>query len=158
MAKLSYSNVVAGLLLMATAYLFYHTFDEAYQTSILTAGRGPVFFPRIVLGAMLLFSLITLVEGQIKSRSGDDRDGGPGLAPRVLLPAVVVTGGYILSISWAGFVIPTVIFTFLLPLVLGYRNWLLAAAISISYTISVWYIFERVFLIILPSSPWFGAI
>lgn len=143
---------------MATAYLFYHTFDGAYQTSILTAGRGPIFFPRIVLGMMFLFCLITLFESGIKSRSVDNLKGGAGMAPWVLLPAIAVTGGYILSINWAGFVIPTMIFTFLLPLILGYRNWLITVIISISYTIFVWYIFEKIFLIILPSSPWFEAI
>ena len=153
MAKPSFSTVVGLLILLATAYLFFHTFDEVYQTSILTAGRGPVFFPRIILGAMALFSLIVIFEGL---GAENDRLGLNALL--VVLAATVVTGGYIFSITWAGFVLPTMLFTFLLPFILGYRNWLIGLMVALIYTVAVWYIFEMVFLIILPSSPWFELI
>ncbi|WP_419737846.1 tripartite tricarboxylate transporter TctB family protein [Ruegeria sp.] len=153
MAKPSFSSIVGGLILLATVYLFYHTFDAAYQTSILTAGRGPVFFPRIVLGAMAVFSLVVIAEGFAEESDGLGRN-----ALVVVAVAIAITGGYIFSINWAGFVIPTLIFTFVLPFVLGYRNWKITLVISIIYTFSVWYIFEKVFLIILPSSPWFEVI
>ena len=153
MAKPSFSTVVGLLILLATAYLFFHTFDEVYQTSILTAGRGPVFFPRIILGAMALFSLIVIFEGL---GAENDRLGLNALL--VVLAAIVVTGGYIFSITWAGFVLPTMLFTFLLPFILGYRNWLIGLMVALIYTVAVWYIFEMVFLIILPSSPWFELI
>lgn len=153
MARVSFSSVVGGLILLTTAYLFFHTFEAAYQTSILTAGRGPVFFPRIILGAMALFSCVVIVEGL-----GEETEVPSRKAMQVLLAAIGVTGGYILSINWAGFVIPTLLFTLILPLILGYRNWLLTLAISVIYTFAVWYIFEKVFLIILPSSPWFELI
>lgn len=153
MAKPTFTSFVGGLILLATAYLFFHTFDEAYQTSILTAGRGPVFFPRIILGAMGLLSLIVIAEGL------SEENEPLGLnALLVTLSAIIVTGGYIFSINWAGFVLPTMLFTFLLPFILGYRNWLISLAIAVIYTVAVWYIFEKVFLIILPSSPWFELI
>lgn len=153
MAKSTFTSFVGGLILLATAYLFFHTFDEAYQTSILTAGRGPVFFPRIILGAMGLLSLIVIAEGL------SEENEPLGLnALLVTLSAIIVTGGYIFSINWAGFVLPTMLFTFLLPFILGYRNWLISLAIAVIYTVAVWYIFEKVFLIILPSSPWFELI
>lgn len=153
MNKLSFSSLVGGVILLATAFLLYHTFDEAYQTSMLTAGRGPVFYPRIILSVMLLLSLIVIGEGLFQST---EMPSGHALV--VLLAAIVVTGAYIFSINWAGFVIPTLLFSFLLPMILGYRNWPLALGISVVYTTAVWYIFEKVFLIILPSSPWFEAI
>jgi len=151
--KPSFSSFVGGLILLATACLFFHTFDEAYQTSALTAGRGPIFFPRIILGALALLSLIVIAEGR-----GEPSDPISLNAFLIVLTAIIVTGGYIFSINWAGFVLPTMLFTFLLPLVLGYRNWFVGLMIALIYTIVVWYIFEKVFLIILPSSPWFEAI
>lgn len=150
MVKPSFSSVIGGLTLLTTAFLIWHTFDDVYHTSILTAGRGPVFFPRIVLGAMAVFSVIVMVEGL-------DEPSDP-MSPKafaVLGAAVALAGAYIFSINRAGFVIPTLLFTALLPFVLGYRKWMTVLAISVIYTFSVWYIFEKVFLIILPSSPWF---
>lgn len=152
-ANPSFSSVIGGLILLATTFLFWHTFDEAYQTSILTAGRGPVFFPRMVLAAMALFSLAVIVDGFAEET---DWTGRKALAITGL--AVAITGGYIFSINWAGFVLPTLLFTALMPFVLGYRNWMIILLISVIYTFAVWYVFEKVFLIILPSSPWFEVI
>ena len=150
MARLSFSSMIGGLILLATAYLFYHTFDAAYQTSLLTAGRGPVFYPRIVLAAMALFSVIVMAEG-----IGETEEYPTRRALLVVFAAIGLTGAYIFSISPFGFVIPTAFFTFLLPLVLGYRNVVVTLLIAVLYTAAVWYIFNEVFLIILPSSPWF---
>jgi len=153
MAKTSFSSVIGGLILLTTAFLIWHTFDDVYQTSLLTAGRGPVFFPRIVLGAMAVFSLIVMVEGL-----GETCEPVSLSAFAVAGLAVALTGAYIFSINWAGFVIPTVLFTALLPFVLGYKKWKTVLTISVIYAFAVWYIFEKVFLIILPSSPWFEVI
>ena len=150
MAKPSFSSVIGGLILLTTVFLIWHTFDDVYQTSILTAGRGPVFFPRIVLGAMAVFSLIVIIEGL-----GETSDPMRLNAFAAVGLAVALTGAYIFSINWAGFVIPTLLFTTLLPFILGYRKWKTVLTISVIYTLSVWYVFEKVFLIILPSSPWF---
>ena len=150
MAKPSFSSVIGGLILLTTVFLIWHTFDDVYRTSILTAGRGPVFFPRIVLGAMAVFSLIVIVEGL-----GETSDPMRLNAFAAVGLAVALTGAYIFSIDWAGFVIPTLLFTTLLPFILGYRKWKTVLTISVIYTLSVWYVFEKVFLIILPSSPWF---
>lgn len=150
MVKPSFSSVIGGLILLTTVFLIWHTFDDVYQTSILTAGRGPVFFPRIVLGAMAVFSLIVIVEGL-----GETSDPMRLNAFAAVGLAVALTGAYIFSINWAGFVIPTLLFTTLLPFILGYRKWKTVLTISVIYTLSVWYVFEKVFLIILPSSPWF---
>lgn len=150
MVKPSFSSVIGGLILLTTVFLIWHTFDDVYQTSILTAGRGPVFFPRIVLGAMAVFSLIVIIEGL-----GETSDPMRLNAFAAVGLAVALTGAYIFSINWAGFVIPTLLFTTLLPFILGYRKWKTVLTISVIYTLSVWYVFEKVFLIILPSSPWF---
>lgn len=153
MTQPSLATLIGGLILLTTGYLFYHTFEPAYQTSILTAGRGPVFFPRIVLGAMLVTSCVVMIEGLYETASIPTMR-----VALVALVAIGLTGAYIFSIERAGFVIPTLLFTFLLPFVLGYRNWLIVTVIAVIYTLAVWYIFEKIFLIILPSSPWFEVI
>lgn len=154
MAKPSLATLIGGLVLLTTVYLLYHTFDAAYQTSMLTAGRGPVFFPRIVLGVMLVLSCIVVVEGLFEKNTGI-----PTMrVVLVALAAIGLTGAYIFSMERAGFVISTLLFTCLLPFVLGYRNWPVVLVTAVIYTFAVWYIFEKLFLIILPSSPWFEVI
>jgi putative tricarboxylic transport membrane protein len=148
--KLSVTTVTAAGSLLATLFLIWHTFDPVYQTSFMTAGRGPVFYPRIILWAMLLFSVIVLWEDHGKAEKLEVR-GTYGWT----ISALVATGLYTLAITRIGFVFSTVIFMVLLPWFMGYRRILVILVLAVVYTLTVWYVFEEIFLIILPSSPWF---
>jgi putative tricarboxylic transport membrane protein len=148
--KLSTTTVTTAGILLATLFLIWHTFDPVYQTSFMTAGRGPVFYPRIILWAMLLFSAIVLWEDRGKGANNEAR-GAYGWT----IAALVATGLYTLAITRIGFVFSTVIFMCVLPWFMGYRRIPVILIIAVLYTLAVWYVFEKVFLIILPSSPWF---
>jgi hypothetical protein len=130
-----------------------HTFAPAYQTSILTAGRGPVFFPRFLLALMIVVSLVIVWEGR--------REPALALPPLPeagpVLAAMAATGGYLWGIGQAGFLIATIAYTLVLPRALGYRNWPVTLALAAVYPVAVWYVFQEVFRIILPASPWFTA-
>jgi putative tricarboxylic transport membrane protein len=99
---------------------------------------------------MGVFSLIVVFEG-LSTHS----EAMSTQAYLVLSAGVALTGAYIFTINWAGFVIPTLISTSLMPITLGYKKWKTMLILSVIYSLGVWYIFEKVFLIILPSSPWF---
>lgn len=135
-----------------TVFLLIETLDEVYAVSVLTSGRGPVFFPRILLGVMLFLSVAVTIQGF-------NQPSAPITRQQLLLVFAVVglTGVYILSITAVGFLISTVVFVFALPWLLGYRNLLVIGAVTGLYPIAVWYVFEKIFKIILPSSPWFDA-
>lgn len=152
MARISWTTIVGGVTLLVTAFLFYHTFDPAYDVSILTAGRGPVFFPRILLGLMFVLSVVVMVEGRLEAPR-------PVSGHQFLLvgATLAVTGLYIWGITAAGFLISTVAYVFVLPWLLGYRKALAIVLLAALYPVSVWYLFEKVFKIILPSSPWFDS-
>ena len=152
MARISWTSVIGCVALLLTAFLYHHTFDEASAVSAVTAGRGPVFFPRIVLGAMLVLSLAVIYEGS--------KDALAPVAPRQLLlvgAALGLTGLYIAAIMTAGFLIATTVFVFALPWLLGYRNLTVIGIMTAVYPVAVWYVFERLFKIVLPSSPWLDA-
>ncbi len=152
MARLSWTTVIGGIALLLAAFLYYHTYDEAYVVSIVTAGRGPVFYPRIVLAVIVVLSLAVMYEGR--------NDEFAPFTLRQLLTVgatLALTGLYIFSIIAAGFLISTTAFVFALPWLLGYRNLLIIGAVTATYPIAVWYVFEKLFKIILPSSPWFEA-
>ncbi len=147
---LSGTALIGLVVLLGTLFLIYHTVNPVYQTSLLTAGRGPVFFPRLLLGAIALLAVIVLV--QAKPLDHDK------LRPAVVLrtvAAIVCAGIYIQAITAVGFVISSILFALLMPIIMGYRRLTILIPLAAFYCVIVWYIFEKVFLIILPSSPWF---
>ncbi|MBB4303470.1 hypothetical protein GGD81_002513 [Rhodobium orientis] len=152
MTRVSWTTVIGAISLLIAAYLFYHTFDPVYDVSIVTAGRGPVFFPRILLALMLVLSLAVAIEGfRLPHRFFSGRTA------LIVVSAVALTGLYIAAITSAGFLISTVVYVFALPFLLGYRNVPVIGAVAAIYPLTVWYVFDKVFLIILPSSPWFDS-
>ena len=164
-ARANGTTAVATLALGTALFLFWHTFEPAYDTAFAAAGRGPVFYPRILLGviivlaaAIALQSLLQATRVQASGRPADaapDRAGWRALPP--LLAAITLTSGYVMAFSAAGYLLSTIIYALLLPLVFGYRNPLAIGAFALSYAVATWYLFEKVFLIILPKSPWFAA-
>lgn len=152
MVKPSWTIVSGGIAFLLAAFFFYHTFDDAYSVSIITAGRGPVFFPRILLVAMLMLSLAVMWEGR---QEKSIPISGQQLLP--VIAAIGLTGFYIFAITAAGFLISTTVFVFILPWLLGYRNVRLIVVVTALYPVSVWYLFDKIFKIILPTSPWFDS-
>lgn len=148
--RISYASAIGCVILLTALFLFVHTFDEQYQTSFLTAGRGPVFYPQIILVVILLLSCLVIVENWTQRETASSAK-----SVVISFTAIALTGAYIFAMPMLGFVMSTAIFTFVLPFVLGFQSWLISAAIAVVYTLSVWYIFEKLFLIILPTSPWF---
>lgn len=144
------TTIVAFVLLGISLFLMWHTFSPAYETAFATSGRGPVFFPRILLSIMIAFSL--LVAGQSLTRDGS------GLTWRRMAPvglAALATAIYVYLITTIGYLFASVLFAFVLPLVFGYRRYLVTAAFAVIYAAATWYLFEMVFRIVLPKSPWF---
>ncbi len=148
--RLSGTLLVGLAFAAATVALGLHSFSDIYETAYQTAGRGPVFFPRILLSAMLLLSLLVVLDG-LRQKPLQL----PARETRTVLAAIAVTALYVFSITAIGFLLATVVFLFLLPLILGYRRLVILAPFSLGYAIGTWYLFEEVFQIILPKSPWF---
>jgi hypothetical protein len=152
MARLSWTTVIGLVTLLVSIILFYHTFDDIYNISVVTAGRGPVFFPKILLSAIFLLSIGVIIEG-FKEKFNPIT----GKQFLVVVATLGLTGLYIYAITAAGFLISTIIFVFILPWLLGYRDWKAIFVITTFYPVIVWYVFEKFFMIILPSSPWFDV-
>ena len=164
-ARVNGTTAVATLALGTALFLFWHTFDPAYDTAFAAAGRGPVFYPRILLAiiiglaaAIALQSLFRVPGAQKPSQPADAAPEKAGWrALPALLAAIALTAGYVMAFSAAGYLLSTIVYALLLPLVFGYRNPLAIGAFALSYAVATWYLFEKVFLIILPKSPWFAA-
>lgn len=149
------SALVAGATLAISLFLLWHSFDPIYDTSFAAAGRGPMFFPRILLAIIILLSIGVAVQALLRPAG---EDGSTRLEWRQAVSvaaAATVTGVYLYLIYVVGYLLASIAFSFVLPLVFGYRRWLIVAVFAITYAAATWYIFEVIFRIVLPKSPWF---
>lgn len=150
------SALVAAAALAAALFLLWHTFDPIYETSFATAGRGPVFFPRILLAIIALLSAGVVTQSLLRGNLAED--GSTAFEWRQMLSvalAAAVTGLYLYLIYVIGYLLASIAFSFVLPLVFGYRRWFAIAVFAAVYATATWYVFEVIFRIVLPKSPWF---
>jgi putative tricarboxylic transport membrane protein len=152
MMRLSGSSWVGAALLLGSALLWYETFDEAYQLSMSTSGRGPVFFPRMLLTGISLLALCVFLQGLREQADAIDRR-----AVKTTLAVMALTAAYIVAIEQAGFLLASIAYTALLPLLLGYRRVWISLPLALVFSLVAWYVFQELFLIVLPSSPWFDG-
>lgn len=150
------SALVAAAALAAALFLLWHTFDPIYDTSFATAGRGPVFFPRILLAIIALLSAGVVTQSLLRGNLAED--GSMAFEWRQVLSvalAAAVTGLYLYLIYVIGYLLASIAFSFVLPLVFGYRRWMSIATFAAVYATVTWYVFEVIFHIVLPKSSWF---
>jgi putative tricarboxylic transport membrane protein len=150
MQRISGTSLIGIVMALMAAWLIFHTFSDVYRLPYQASGRGPVFYPRIVLVCLLVFALAVIWEGR--------NEPGITLNWPVLIPVISVlaaTGLYVVAIGSLGFLIATIGYTLALPVLLGYRKLPIVIAIAAIYPVAVWYLFDRIVQILLPASPWF---
>lgn len=111
---------------------------------------GPAFFPRITLTGMALLAVLVIVDTLLR-HGGKARVVGAGR----VLSLIGITVAYGVSIGWIGFLIASFAFIVASSFALGYRRISVVVPVAAVYAVAVWYLFQKVLLIILPSSPWF---
>lgn len=152
-ARMSEMAVIGALALVVLVF-FIQTFEEISVFARASQGRGPFFFPRFVLGllAVLLVLLAGLLPGA-RRRSPEL----PALRPALRMASLIgATGLYCAAMPVAGFLWSSIVFAIVVPVILGRRDMLLLGVVAASYSVAVWLLFERVFLILLPGFSWPG--
>ncbi|MCC6000275.1 MAG: tripartite tricarboxylate transporter TctB family protein [Pararhodobacter sp.] len=150
MPRVSLAMMIGAGMALLAVFLIHHTFADVYQRSYQAAGRGPVFFPRILLGILLVLSVAVMIEARKDAALQVSWD----VALRMVL-VLLATGGYVLAVTKAGFLLASIGFALILPPLLGYRRLLPILVIAALYPVCIWYLFDRIVRIPLPSSPWF---
>lgn len=146
------SALVAGVLLATAAVFGWDSFRDSYHLSRAVQGVGPAFFPRLVLIGMAGLAVVVIVQ-ELRRRS--PRLLGDGAVRAAA--AVALTVLYGIGVATIGFLLASVAFIALMPVLLGYRRWPVLAVLAVVYAVAVWWMFERFLLIILPHSPWFAT-
>lgn len=111
---------------------------------------GPVYFP---LGLGLLVTIIgfLMLLQSLKSRHEQRAPSKSGKISSKILATLALCVAYALIFNRLGFLLSSFVFlSATLILLNGPRKWLMSLSISMLYTIGIWYLFEKVFLINLP--------
>lgn len=148
----AFATGVALAILALAALLFSQTFAEISAFARASQGQGPFFYPRFIIAAIALLGVLMILRPVPGS---EPVPSGAGLWR--LLGLVLAVMAYALGLSLAGFLISSLIFACLTPLFLGYRRLAVTALVAAVFCVSVWYLFENAFLILLPRSPWFDG-
>ncbi|MDN2565594.1 tripartite tricarboxylate transporter TctB family protein [Aquibium sp. A9E412] len=113
-----------GGMIAACGFLLWQTADmtSAYAASALF---GPAFFPRLVLGGLILVSLLQIVDAVRRHRAGTVPGGAAAGRPDVagFLVALAATALYVVAMRFVGFLPATLVFqAALFALVFGMRD------------------------------------
>jgi hypothetical protein len=119
---------------------------------------GAGSFPRLILGALVVFNLAIMVQSMMALR-GTDRAASAGarqwfLQRRLAFATLAAFAIYALSMPWIGFAMASLLFLLAVQFILGARRGrrlLIAAIIAATFGLGLYALFSHVFLISLPS-------
>lgn len=157
---LKHLNFKIGLFFLILALLFglfmVPTVGEDWQKS---AGAdvefftvGPRFFPYLSAGIMALLSLLLMIDGALKVRSGDRGSGTP-IRKEELKPVLVfmgIGGLYILSLSILGVLIATPLCLIAYFWYFDLRKWSWILPLAVGITVLIYICFEKLMMVPLP--------
>lgn len=141
--------VTLAFLALALLLLF-ESYSDDYHLSRASTATGPAFFPRIVLFLILGLGVLVVLQ---TVRHGKDMADTSGL--RRVLGLITITVIYGIAMDWIGFVFASIPYVVATAGLLGYRRWQWVIPVAVLYAFAVWFLFQKVLLIILPASPWF---
>lgn len=114
---------------------------------------GPSFFPRMVSIFIYILSvlliIVTLTTHKVDKQSLFNKNG----FLRVLSGAILILFYFIL-IKGIGFIFSTIVFLVVFMKLLGIRIWIKSILISITTTLIVYYLFQDILKVRLPSGLW----
>lgn len=140
-------SAIIGMLFSLAAFLMTFTFKKFTNVPV-----GPEFFPRILSSALFTCCLILLISTLFKK---DDGQKAPTISPmnkdmQKCLLALLVIIVYALLWEVVGFVIATPFALFVMILILGRRNYLFMAVVSVVATAVIFVAFKFLLQIEMP--------
>ena len=144
------ANIVAaiiGMLFALAAFLKTLTFKKFTNVPV-----GPEFFPQILAIALFICCLILFITSILKK---DDKEKAPTISPlnkdmQKLLAGLLVIVVYALLWEVIGFIIATPIAVFVMIFILGRRNYLTMAIVSVAATVVIFCAFKFLLKIEMP--------
>jgi putative tricarboxylic transport membrane protein len=118
---------------------------------------APIYFPAGLAVAMVFFGALLFYFEARKGLNDDDKSRRPKFtfnSLKLILITIALCLFYSVTFDRLGFVFGTIIFLFaMLTFINGRERFRANAVITLCYSFGMWYIFSRVFQIVLPASP-----
>lgn len=111
-----------------------------------TQGLSAGFFPNLLFGVLILCGLILICQ----SWRRQEIIPFPKFQWRKLVPWFITLMMYALVFEYAGFIISTLIFMVVGMLLLGERRLVVLGAIPLLSTFGIYYLFSKIFMIVMP--------
>lgn len=142
-------DVISGMIgIMIGTYVVItcHSYPEDFVMKI-----GPAFFPEILAGGLILFSVLLILQALLGKSIGDFqklsiREKG---TQRILLSLAVMIV-YCAVLKPVGFIIATIPFIMFHMFLLGNRKILQYVWVPVAITLAVYLVFEKVLVLSLP--------
>ena len=134
---------VFALVMIVLASIFYALIsglEDPYSPGALSAST----YPRLILGCIIVLSCLLIV----RPVSGEEKTGTLSMKG---LAVILLSAGYIFLIELLGFFVLTPVFLFLVPLMVGYRQFVASAASAVLVTAALYAVFVLILNIPLPA-------
>lgn len=155
MRKANIISAIVGLLISGTAFAYTFTFKKFKNVPV-----GPEFFPRALAAALFICCLILLITNIVACRApAASKEKQEEKAPTLSLrdkdmqrAAIALLGIVVYALLWniLGFLIATPLALFGMIWLLGKRNYLMMALISVGATAVIFLVFKLLLGIEMP--------
>ncbi|MDL2210110.1 tripartite tricarboxylate transporter TctB family protein [Desulfovibrio sp. OttesenSCG-928-O18] len=144
--------IFSGTMIFISGFLLLHSYIFPPDVSQSTDTKyGLMFYPRIILFAWLGCAVALFLQYLTRKRNFVLKE----ISWRLLGISIGLTLLVCILLDYLGFLPACIAFCFAYPFLLGYRNVKVLIPVSILYAVGLWFVFNKVLLIILPASPWF---
>ena len=143
-------DIVTGVV-AAGLSIFAYISASSFEKGGVSLAQNPALYPRILAGVVFCFGLTLLLQAVLKSRKGEKKP--PAYGNKEALGRVgkilSVLIGYAFGIYLVGFIVPTLAFTCVMPLISGSRL-KTALLVSLPLTASLYVVFFIFFKVPIP--------
>lgn len=157
----AFANLIGSLIFIALgawALTQTYSFQEVKNTYVQAA-----VFPQIMCVGMLIFAVILLIQSIIKLMTMDENDplAEPAASINFIkdkgvlaaLFVVLLCVLFVVFFKSLGYVICGAVLCFVIMVLIGKRNWLQMALVSILVPLGMWLVFYKVLTVNIPMGP-----
>ena len=156
-----HKDYISGLVAVAVG-AFVFVYSASFSKGGFSVAENPAIYPRMVAGVVVFLGALLLLRtarnrkaaGPDFAKDAEQKAVVPEGRPRVVKIAAALVG-FIVFIQFIGFVIPSLVFCFVAPLILG-TNKKTAAIVSFSLTVVIYVLFFIFFKVPIPHGILFG--
>lgn len=157
----AFANLIGSLIFIAVgvwALIQTYSFQEVKNTYVQAA-----VFPQIMCVGMLIFAVILLIQSIIKLMTMDENDplAEPAASINFIkdkgvlaaLFVMLLCALFVVFFKTLGYVVCGAVLCFVIMVLIGKRNWLQMALVSILVPLGMWLVFYKVLTVNIPMGP-----